>query len=77
MRNSARKHAENRASKSKLGTLERNYKTLLDKGDKTTASKALIDLTSALDKAVKKGVVHRATVNRKKSRLSLRLNAVK
>ncbi|HYG33484.1 MAG TPA: 30S ribosomal protein S20, partial [Clostridia bacterium] len=29
--------------------------------------------TSAFDKAAKSGVVHRATANRKKSRLALRL----
>ncbi len=77
MRNSARKHAHNRAAKSKLGTLERNYLALVGKGDKPAASTALVDLTSALDKAAKKGIVHKSTASRKKSRLSIRLNAVK
>jgi len=34
-------------------------------------------LSSAFDKAVKTGVVNRPMANRKKSRLSLRLNAAK
>ena len=41
---------------------------------KTEAAKALSDVNSATDKAVKSGVVHRATANRKKSRHAIALN---
>lgn len=73
MRNSARKHLQNRSVKSRLHTLERNYLSLLGAGKRDDASKALMAVTSAFDKAAKSGVVHRATADRKKSRLALRL----
>jgi small subunit ribosomal protein S20 len=73
MRNSARKQLQNRSVKSRLHTLERGYLNLLGSGKREDASKALQMVTSAFDKAAKSGVIHRATANRKKSRLALRL----
>jgi small subunit ribosomal protein S20 len=77
MRNSARKHLQNQSVKSRLHTLESSYAKLLVAGKKEDAAKTLRLLTSALDKAAKSGVIHRARANRSKSRLSLRLKAVK
>ena len=77
MRNSARKQLQNRSIKSRLHTLERGYMELLGTGKKDDAAKALRTLSSAFDKAAKSGVVHRATANRKKSRLALRLAKAK
>jgi small subunit ribosomal protein S20 len=77
MRNSARKHLQNQSVKSRLHTLETNYAKLLVAGKKEDAAKTLRLLTSALDKAAKAGVIHRARANRSKSRLSLRLKTVK
>jgi len=77
MRNSARKQAHNRSIESRLHTLERSYLQLLETGKKEDAAKSLRSLSSAFDKAAKSGVVHRATANRKKSRLALRLAAAK
>ena len=73
MRSSARKQARNRSSKSRLHTLERNYLQLVGAGKKDEAAKALPTVNSAFDKAAKAGVIHRATADRKKSRLALRL----
>ena len=73
MRNSARKHLHNRSLKSRLHTLESAYLHLLGAGKRDDAAKALQQISSAFDKAAKAGVVHRATANRKKSRLALRL----
>jgi small subunit ribosomal protein S20 len=73
MRNSARKRTQNRSVKTRLHSLERGYLRALGSGNKEEAAKALRAITSAFDKAAKSGVVHRATANRKKSRLSLRL----
>ena len=73
MRNSARKKLHNRSIKSRLHTLERRYAQVVTAGNKDEATAALRTLTSAFDKAVKSGVVHRATADRKKSRLTLRL----
>jgi small subunit ribosomal protein S20 len=73
MRNSARKQSRNRSTKSRLHTLERAYLQLLGTGKKEDAAKALRGLSSAFDKAAKSGTIHRATADRKKSRLALRL----
>jgi small subunit ribosomal protein S20 len=77
MRNSARKQAHNRSMESRLHTLERGYLQLLEAGKKDEAAQSLRKLTSAFDKAAKSGVVPRATANRKKSRLAVRLAAAK
>jgi small subunit ribosomal protein S20 len=74
MRSNARKQAHNRSNKSRLHRLERNYLELLGAGKKDQAAKTLPAVTSAFDKAVKTGVIHRATADRKKSRLALRLS---
>ena len=77
MRNSARKHLQNHSIKSRLHTLEKSYLTLLGAGKREDATKALRTVSSAFDKAAKSGAVHRATANRKKSRLALRLAKAK
>ncbi len=77
MRNSARKRLQNRSVKSRLHSLEKSYLSMLGSGKKEEAAKALQDLTSAFDKAAKTGVVHKATADRKKSRLTLQLARVK
>jgi small subunit ribosomal protein S20 len=76
MRNSARKCAHNRTIKTRLHNLKRKYAELLGAGKKDDASTAYRALSSALDKAAKTGVIHRAKANRSKSRLSVRLHAV-
>ena len=73
MRNSARKQQRNQSVKSRLHTLERNYLALVIAGKKDEASKSLKVVVSAFDKAAKAGVIHKATANRKKSRLALRM----
>ena len=77
MRNSARKNLRNRSAKSRLHTLEKSYLELLSAGKKDDAAKELRTLSSAFDKAAKQGAVHRATADRKKSRLALRLARTK
>ena len=77
MRNSARKNLRNRSIKSRLHTLQKHYLELLSAGKKDEAAQQLRALSSALDKATKAGAVHRATADRKKSRLALRLTRAK
>ena len=77
MRNSARKELQNHSTKSRLHNLEKSFADLVGAGKKDEAAAALRLLSSAFDKAVKTGVVNRPMANRKKSRLSLRVNAVK
>ena len=77
MRGSARKHARNTSIKSRLHTLEKKYLAALAGGKKDEAATALKAVASGYDKGVKAGVIKKATANRKKSRLSVRLNALK
>jgi small subunit ribosomal protein S20 len=77
MRGNERKHLHNRSIESSLRRLEKSYRLLVTAGKKDEAAKTFRDVASAYDKAVKSGVVHRATANRKKSRLAIALNRVK
>lgn len=77
MRNSARKNQRNRSLKSRIHTIESSYLELLSTGKKDDAAKQLRVISSAYDKAAKSGVVHRATADRKKSRLALHLARTK
>ena len=77
MRNSARKELQNHSTKSRLHNLEKSFADLVGAGKKDEAAAALRLLSSAFDKAVKTGVVNRPMANRKKSRLTLRLNKTK
>jgi small subunit ribosomal protein S20 len=77
MRNSLRKQLHNRSVVSHLRKLEKNYRDLAKAGKKEDAAKVLRDVVSAFDKAVKSGVVHKATASRKKSRHTLALARVK
>jgi small subunit ribosomal protein S20 len=76
VRSSARKEVRNLSVKSRLTTLERKYNDAVSGARKDEAALMLKSVTSALDKAAKTGIIHKATANRKKSRLSLRLQRV-
>lgn len=62
---------------SELKTHMRRVRTLLTDKNFDGASKASRELFSKLDKAVKKGILHKKRASRRKSRISLRLNALK
>lgn len=74
-RTSARRNARNKSVKTRLRTLEKNYRTLVGSSKKEEAGTALRAAISAIDKAAKRGVIPKARADRKKSRLSLRLKA--
>ncbi len=77
MRSNARKHLHNRSIISSLRKSEKGLRESLAEGKKTDAAKALPDVLSALDKAVKSRVITRANANRKKSRITLAINRAK
>jgi len=77
MRNSERKHNQNKAVKSRLKTLERNFLASLKAGKKEDASHAFRAVSSGFDKAAKTGVIHSSMASRKKSRLGARLATLK
>jgi small subunit ribosomal protein S20 len=67
----------NRSNSSRLRTALRAMREALAKGDKSAAQLAYRSTASALDKAIQKGVLHENTAARYKSRLNVRLNALK
>ncbi len=75
-RQTERKTAVNRNNKSRLRTAVRRFREALASGDKTNATNVYRETVSALDKSVQKGVIHKNTASRYKSRLSARLEAL-
>ena len=70
------KTAVNRANRSKLRGTLRSLREAIVKGDATTLGKAYSETVSVLDKSVQKGVLHKNTASRYKSRLNARVKAV-
>ena len=70
MRQSKRRSKFNLLIKENVKAAVKNVRKLLKAGQKTEAAEAMRKAMSALDKAVKKGVIHKNTSSRKKSRLS-------
>ncbi len=64
-----RRTAENKSYKTKIATYIKKYKTAVDANDEN-ASKLLSEAFSLIDSAVSKGILQKATANRKKARLS-------
>ena len=73
MRQSTRRHLHNQTISSRLKTLEKNYEGLVQAGKRDDAKRALSEVSSALDKAAKSGVIHQGKADRKKSRLTIHL----
>ncbi len=63
----------NRANRSKLRGTLRILREAILKGDKTELMKVYSSTASILDKSVQKGVLHKNTANRYKSRLNARV----
>jgi len=76
-RQTVKRTVRNRANTSRLRSALREFRESLAKGDKAAAQQTFRATVSALDKAIQKGVLHKNTANRYKSRLSARLSAVK
>jgi small subunit ribosomal protein S20 len=76
-RQTERRTANNRLNKSRLRTELRKLRTAIASGSREQAETALRGTASVLDKAVQKGVLHKNTASRYKSRLSKRVHAVK
>ena len=70
MRQSRRRNAINLRTRYKHKAATKTMRTLVAEGNVQEAAEALKKAMSALDKAVKKDVVHKNTASRKKSRLA-------
>jgi small subunit ribosomal protein S20 len=63
-----RERLENRRYTSSIKTYFRRLEAAIAGGDETTAAEEHRTLVRTIDKAVKRGALHRNTANRKKSR---------
>jgi small subunit ribosomal protein S20 len=72
-RQTTKRTAQNRANTSRLRTALRQFRAALQSGDSAKAKSQFADTVSRIDQAVKKGVIHKNTASRYKSRLSARL----
>lgn len=75
-RQTTKRTATNRANTSQLRGSLRELRETIAKGDKSAAEKTYRETVSALDKAIQKGVIHKNTAARYKSRLAARVRAV-
>ena len=75
-RQTAKRTATNRANTSQMRSALREIRETIAKGDKAAAEQTYRGTVSALDKAIQKGVLHKNTAARYKSRLSVRVRAV-
>lgn len=76
-RQSVVKTERNRANTSRLRSSLREFREVIAGGDKKKAEENYRSAVSSIDKAVQKGVLHKNTGSRYKSRLKLRLNKAK
>lgn len=74
MRNSERKRIRNRVYRSSSRTHVKRARALIEAGQLEEAREAVQNAGRALDKAAQKGIIHRNSAARRKSRLMNMLN---
>jgi len=72
-RQSRKRRAVHRSSKSRLHTLARQLEEAVEAGEKQQAQERLKTVSVALAKAASKGQIHGSTASRKTSRLARRV----
>jgi small subunit ribosomal protein S20 len=73
-RQSEKRRLRNRMIKSKAKTLVKSFTGIVEEKKTEEAKKLYTELSSFLDKAVTKGIYHKNTAARKKSRMNLLMN---
>lgn len=74
VRQTAKKNEVNSKNRSKLRTQIKKLRAALASGDKQQSQELLVPTISLIDKSVNKGVIHRNTAARYKSRLTSHVN---
>ena len=73
-RQSIKRYQRNRSVRSTTRSTITKALHSVDSGDAAVAGPDLVNAVSALDSAVRKGVIHKKTASRRKSRLYARFN---
>lgn len=76
IRVTARRTLRNRMIKSRMRTIIKRYEAALAEGDLQTSEELYKKVTSTIDRAAAKGVIHKNEASRRKARLAKRLNAM-
>ena len=76
MRQNAKRKEINRSNRSKLRTSIKKLRAAVTGQDKTESTELLYPTISLIDKAVNKGIIHRNTAARHKSRLTKHVNGL-
>jgi small subunit ribosomal protein S20 len=76
MKTDAERRVANASVKSAIKTVARKTLETIESGKAEEAKSLLTKATSAIDKAVAKGVIHKNAAARKKSRLARKVNAI-
>ncbi len=66
----------NRSNRSTLKTALKKFLVVVHGGSKTEAAGALPGIMGVVDKAAKKGILHKNAADRYKSRLTMKVNAL-
>jgi small subunit ribosomal protein S20 len=76
----ARRDAEarlrNRSNRSTLKSALKKFMAVVEAGSKTKAATQLPGIMGVVDKAAKKGILHKNAADRHKSRLTMKVNAL-
>jgi len=75
-RQTEKKSAVNRSNRSNVRTSLRALREAIQQGDAKAAGEQYKTTVSAIDKSVQKGILHKNTASRYKSRLNARVKAV-
>jgi small subunit ribosomal protein S20 len=75
VRQTKRRTERNRADKSRVKTLRRKLQDAVNAGDQQAAATSLSEFSSAVDKAAKRGVIHKNKAANLKSKAAHRLAA--
>ena len=76
IRQSEKRRVRNAAVRSTMRTSVKSTRTAIDGGQADQARESLLRTIQVLDKAATKGVIHKNTAARRKSRLTRQLNAL-
>lgn len=77
VRQNAKRRTINRARKSQVKTLTKQFDTAITEGDVAAAGEQLKVVSRKLDKTAASSTMHKKTAARKKSRLARKLNTLK
>lgn len=76
-RQSETQRRRNRIARSRIHTVKRNFLEAIEQKDGAAADAAMKEASKLIDAATNKGLYHRNTADRKKSRLHRRLNTMR